>query len=108
MRAMAAEWAALGAPSEGPTGIESWRDAYSQMRDQEEDLRSTGRWVSGPSDLLRVARVVDDELVHSNVVAWLLDPTARHGLGDQVLGRILAAGWPYAEQPVSSRARVDR
>jgi hypothetical protein len=78
------------------------------MRAQEEALRADGRWLSGASDLLRIARVVDSELVHSNIVAWLLDPASRHGLGDRLLARILQAGWPDAERPLASRARIER
>jgi hypothetical protein len=105
---MADAWAAIGPRTARAGDASGWPVVYEAMQAQEERLRSDGRWVSGASDLLRVARVVDSELVHSNVVAWLLDPTSRHGLGDRVLSAILAAGWPDEPQPPTSRARVDR
>ena len=64
-------------------------------------------WISGYADLLHIARVADGELVHSNVVGWLLTPTAKHGLGDSLLRAIITAGWPGS--PVdAARALVAR
>jgi hypothetical protein len=37
-------------------------------------------------DVLRISRT---EIRHSNMLAWLLDPNANHGLGDQVLRGVL-------------------
>src|SRR4051812_1315264 len=94
---MANQWSAIAPAGPELADLDAWGETFARMRSREEALRSAGLWISGPSDLLRIARVVDGELVHSNVVGWLLDPTARHGLGDQLLARILAAGWPEAD-----------
>jgi hypothetical protein len=58
--------------------------------------------------LLHVARVANGELVHSNVIAWLLDPTARHGMGAALLAKILSVGWPDVASPDPARATVGR
>jgi hypothetical protein len=38
---------------------------------------------------LKVLGVADYEIRHSHVLAWLIDPTAHHGLGDTVFKKIL-------------------
>ncbi|MBI5266365.1 MAG: PD-(D/E)XK nuclease family protein [candidate division Zixibacteria bacterium] len=40
-------------------------------------------------NLLSIFRVEDNELTHSNVLAWLLDPRGNHGLGGAFLKQIL-------------------
>jgi hypothetical protein len=41
-------------------------------------------------NLFDVLRASDAEIRHSNVLAWLLDPTENHGLGDTFLRRFLS------------------
>ena len=60
-------------------------------------LRSDGRWVSGPADLLSVVRRERDELIHSRAIAWLLNPVGRHGFGDRYLRSVLRSLWPDDE-----------
>src|SRR6266568_2631863 len=54
----------------------------------------------------RILGAAHDELVHSRAVGWLLDRAARHGLGDEILVRILAAGWPGELMPSAAAAIV--
>ena len=44
---------------------------------------------SAEPDLLAIIRVQGDENVHSNFLAWLLNPTANHGFGDYFLKKFL-------------------
>lgn len=71
-------------------------------------LIEEGRWLSGPRDLMSILGETDLELPHSAVVAWLLDPTGRHGLGTALLRRILRAGWPEDPAPELAGAIVRR
>lgn len=74
--------------------IDQWESQMAAMREQQASLKRSGLWVSGPSDLLSIGDVAGRELTHSAVVAWLLSPTGRHGLGSRLLEDILRAGWP--------------
>lgn len=95
---MATAWSALA--SGGSTVRRAdWPDAFARLRREYLGLRASGRWVSGPRDLLTIAGATDDEVSHSRVVAWLLLPTGRHGLGTRILARTLEAGWPDAALP---------
>lgn len=87
--AVAADWAKLrghrGAPSE---------QRFGEVRAEAHGLVSEGRWTSGPSDLLSVLGRQNDELTHSRMLAWLLTPTGRHGLGRRYLRAFLELAWP--------------
>ena len=58
-----------------------------------EELRVHGHFDKRRTDLLSITGTGRTESVHSDVVAWLLDPTGSHGLRSSVLGAILTAGW---------------
>jgi hypothetical protein len=88
--------------------VETWESSFTQLAAEQRRLVSAGLWVSGPADLMSVARVADDELIHSNVVAWLLSPAGRHGLGDSLLVDLMAAGWPDRPRVDSDAAVVER
>lgn len=52
-------------------------------------------------DLFDALRLHGDELFHSNLLAWLLNPVASHGLGDRFLrGFLTASGVPRAIRAV--------
>lgn len=68
-------------------------------------LMVQGAWRVGPTDMFGVLGRARDELSHSRVLGWLLDPIAQHGLGDRFLRRVLselgavdALEWPYGVQ----------
>ena len=82
-----------------------WREHVMRIRRPEETrflamqleadaLRASGRWVSGPGDLLTVLGRHRDELVHSRLIGWLLLPSGRHGLGDRFLRSFLQEAIP--------------
>jgi hypothetical protein len=83
-----------------------WASMYQDFVDAQAALVRAGEWVHGPSDLMHILGVQYDELRHSRVVGWLLDPSARHRLGDRILARILEAGWPTDPRPPTSLAVV--
>jgi hypothetical protein len=94
---MEAEWGGLGGPP--PLSIAEWEAALSRMVLEMRDIEQQGHWSSGPSDLLSVARRSGDELVHSNILASLLTPTARHGMRTALLADVLQATWQIDLDP---------
>jgi len=83
-----AEWLAITAPPPIDT------DRFARIKSEADALVAAGRWTSGPSDLLSVLGRHRDELTHSRILAWLLVPTNRHGLGRRVLTGVLDHLWP--------------
>jgi hypothetical protein len=73
------------------------RVRFEQVKAEAEALGAAGAWASGPADLLGVIRRERDELLHSRVIAWLLVPTHRHGLGRSALAAFLDTLWPSEE-----------
>ena len=69
--------------------LADWRRAMSEMRCQHDRLVSDGQWVTGPSDCLEIIRRARDENTHSRMLAWLLNPTGRHGLGCALVRRLV-------------------
>ena len=69
--------------------LASWRTAMLEMRREHDRLVSDGLWVTGPSDFLDIIGLARDENTHSKMLAWLLKPTNRHGLGCALVRRLL-------------------
>lgn len=69
-------------------------ERFTRVKREADALVDTGAWDSGPSDMLSVLGRQRDELVHSRLLAWLLVPNHRHGLGRSVLTGFLDALWP--------------
>src|SRR4051794_21832804 len=82
-RSMLTEWSAVR--SRVHADISQWEERVSELAQDEARLRAVGRWTSGRNDVLGVIGKHRDELVHSRMIGWLLDPTGRHGLGSAVL-----------------------
>ena len=81
--------------------LAGWRDTMCVMRRQHDRLVADGRWVNGRSDFLGIIGRADDENTHSRILAWLLDPTRRHGLGFGLVRRLLehCSGEPVPAAP---------
>ncbi len=90
---VAVEWNRLMA-DETDRLIVSWEQAIGQIEEEYNLLRKQGKWLSGPPDLLGVIGASGKELVHSAVIAWLLDPAGSHGFGAAFLDRVLARCFP--------------
>lgn len=82
------EWAAI--THEPPPDAERFRT----LKNEADALIAAGRWVSGPGDMLGVLGRSRDELFHSRLIAWLLVPTNRHGLGRRFATRLMQELWP--------------
>lgn len=69
--------------------LRQWETQLAEMSDEYESLVGRGLWVSGPEDILSIIGRAEDERTHSRILAWLLTPTGRHGLGNRALTRLL-------------------
>src|SRR4051794_23963078 len=58
-------------------------------------LAASGELDRRDTNLLAVIGLSRTELVHSQVVRWLLDPSASHGLGASLLSDLLGEGWEH-------------
>lgn len=85
------DWLAITQPL--PLSQERFREVKAQAT----ALVDAGKWTSGPSDMLSVLGRQRDELIHSRLLAWLLVPTNRHGLGRAFLSGLLDHVWPGDE-----------
>jgi hypothetical protein len=68
-----------------------WTTEIEELAAEHDQLIRDGRWVSGPEDLLSIIGRPRREAYHSAVLAWLLDPQGRHGLGASLLRALLNA-----------------
>ena len=85
---LAAEWRSTVGASE------PMEPRFGAMKAEASHLQAGGQWVSGPGDVLSILGRHRDELFHSRMLGWLLNPTGRHGFGDRFLRTFLAAAWP--------------
>lgn len=97
--AMRTEWLAIAGPTRD--------DRFAAVKAEAEAIIDAGKWMSGPSDLLSVLRRHRDELMHSLLIAWLLVPTNRHGLGRHFLRGLLEHVWPGEPLLRRGSIRVD-
>jgi hypothetical protein len=103
------EWKPLGPPAGIVTvDIAAWEMEARRVRDEHASLLSLGQWVSGPLDLMTIMGRARDELSHSAVLAWALNPTGRHGLGTRLLTAILEEGWKDGQTPNATTVTVQR
>jgi hypothetical protein len=100
--ALAQEWSSLA--SRGAVDIGRWEAAVERLRAEEHGLRAEGHWTRGRDDLLGVLGLHRDEVRHSRAIAWLLDPSAHHGLGTRVLAGLLATLFPDDASPPAALA----
>lgn len=73
-------------------------DEISKLKDlllDSELLENLKSKTDNSVNIFDVLKVADTEIRHSNMLAWLLDPTANHGLGGEILKRLI--NWFAAE-----------
>lgn len=99
------EWQTLVVDRRAVT-MSEWQIVFDGIRRTYDDLVSSGHWLCGRDDLLWVIGVSRRETFHSAVLAWLLTPTRRHGMGAEFLKRFLACLEIQADQARLHRARV--
>ena len=86
-----------------------WRAEFAELERRAGALKAQGRWVRGPSDLLSVIGRDRDELTHSRMLAWLLDPSGNHDLGAGLLQRLVQhVGIDGLSDEDAGRARIRR
>lgn len=88
IRAMEREWRDI-LVRQTTALLAGWREAMSGMQAQQDRLVADGLWVTGPSDFLDIIDQARDENTHSRMLAWLLKPTGRHGLGGGLVRRLV-------------------
>jgi hypothetical protein len=88
--AMVAEWTALVTR---PARTVEWDSSAMAMAKEMGSLKAVGAWRPSRGDLLYAVRRGGDELVHSNMLAWLLRPHERHGLGSAFLRDVVRHTW---------------
>src|SRR6266540_3645693 len=71
------------------TQIPAWEEDIEQLVAEQTALMNDGRWVGGPDDLLSIIGCSRRETYHSAILAWLLNPYGRHGLGTVLLAKLL-------------------
>jgi hypothetical protein len=105
--AMEAEWVAVPHGRTQIQDFDAWAADMTAMRNEHDELLNNGAWLFGPDDLLSVVGRRTHELTHSAMIAWLMDPTGRHGLARTVLDGLLVRLWPEKTLP-STPIRVER
>jgi PAS domain-containing protein len=120
---IAADWAALGQPRAMPRSRAALRipptdsprrrpmaeaqAAFEAAKAEVVTIRAAGRWVSGPGDLLSILGRQRDELFHSRILAWLMNPSGRHALGTRFLREFLAEVWPGEDFDTGGPVAID-
>jgi hypothetical protein len=92
---------------DAPGGIAGWTTALDRMCAEQDALLRGGQWVGGPDDVLSILGRSRHETYHSALLAWLLDPQARHGFGAGFLAGVLRHCVPEAVFLDLERARSD-
>ncbi|WP_437675740.1 PD-(D/E)XK nuclease family protein [Sorangium sp. So ce131] len=89
--ALAAEWRAILALEQAnrTAKVAAWEARVAELRAEHDALLRDGAWVGGPDDTLSILGINRKELYHSALLAWLLDPQSRHGLGSRFLEAVL-------------------
>lgn len=105
---LASEATAIAARlADGPGTIVAWTAELAGMRAEQDELLRAGHWIGGPDDVLSILGRSRHETYHSALLAWLLDPQARHGFGAAFLEGVLRHCAPEATFPDLQRARSD-
>lgn len=74
--------------------VDEWERGIAEVALDHANLQAEGAWTTGPSDLLSIIGRARRETFHCAVLAWLMDPTAPHGLATAFLARFLeSSGW---------------
>ena len=98
-RAMEREWSEISARRTTAL-LADWHGDISGMRRQHDRLVADSLWLTGPSDFLDIIGLARHENTHSRMLAWLLNPTRRHGLGCALVRRLVehCTGTPAPER----------
>lgn len=64
---------------------EEFREQLERLKLRIDVARKSGAWNSSDHNIFRILGCARNEEVHSNVLAWLLDPEESHGIGSRFL-----------------------
>ncbi len=101
-----AEWDAL-VLGERARRVADWSQPLEVVEAECRGLVLSGRWRDGRDDLLGVIGMSRRETYHSAILAWLLTPNKRHGLGPRFLHRLLSRLGVEANPGWLHRVRVE-
>lgn len=89
--ALASTWHAITADAHARSAavVDEWEDGLARMRASQQELVQSGRWRGGPRTLLAALDLHYRELAMTAGLAWLLRPDGHHGLGTDLLSRLL-------------------
>lgn len=93
-------------PAQTPIGVAAWKVDIEHLSAEQQDLVKSGRWVVGVDDILGIIGRSRHEAYHSAMLAWLLNPLAKHGMGAALLARLLQHSG-VGDDPSLHRARVE-
>lgn len=90
-RDLDSEWQSLTTPLivRPPADVLGWEADVTLLASEQDALVHAGRWVVGADDILSIIRRARHEAHHSAMLAWLLDPLGKHGIGTSLLDRLL-------------------
>lgn len=83
-----------------------WSSALPAMESEFQQLIAQGDWQRGPEDIFSIIGFERNEVRHSAMIAWLLDPLGRHGLGPALLEAILDECFPAIKPRVRGTTTV--
>ena len=102
-RSVADQWSGMTVLA--PEDLSSWHSTVLQVATEYDQIRGLGSWLRGPDDFFGILGIGRLELFHSAMLAWLLDPEGRHGLGRRFLD-LLLVGYVPGLEPSAMRVRT--
>lgn len=93
---------------EKPQRIEEFRVAFTQLISSVKQMQEKGLWRKTYFNLFNTFGYLRLEAVHSNVLAWLLNPEEAHGLGDKFLRFFVYRVFNKKGLPTNFSAKVFR
>ena len=83
-----------------------WSTALPAMESEFQQLITQGDWQRGPEDIFSIIGLERNEVRHSAMMAWLLDPLGRHGFGTALLEAILEECFPATKLRVRGTTTI--
>jgi len=87
--------------------VARWIPRFRELLMRQLELKRVGQWTRGRADFLGVMWMERAEIRHSRLIAWLLDPLGRHGLGAGVLRALLGRCFPGEDFEPLEEARPE-
>jgi hypothetical protein len=91
VEALEDEWRQVAQPR---VDVQEWRSEFDKLVGEYGEIRARGAWVSGRADFMGILGLGRAELIHSAMLAWILDPEGRHGFGRRFLDQIVSSHIP--------------